>query len=127
HVLDYVEQCCLEPREGEVEPGHARDGEVVRAGVSRSRDAVDLGAAGVTEPEQARSLVEGLSRGVVEPRTKHWGLARTILNVRCEHCGLSRLILSVPHHRLTAARNQAEKRRLDRVRLEIERRNVSLE
>src|SRR4029079_17395581 len=113
HVLDYVEQCCLEPREGEVEPGHARDGEVVRAGVSRSRDAVDLGAAGVTEPEQARSLVEGLSRGVVDRRAKHWGLARTILNVQ--------------QHRVTTAREQAEKRRLDRVRLEIERRNVSLE
>src|SRR3954465_10151040 len=112
-VLDGVQQCSLEPREREVEPGHPRDGKVVRAGVSPARNTVDLGAAGVAEPEEARSLVESLPRGVVERRAEHPGLADTVLNVQ--------------QHRVTTAREEAEERWLDGVRLEIERRDVSLE
>src|SRR4029079_8084645 len=92
--------------EREVEPRHARDGEVVGTRVSFSRQQVDLAPARVAEPEQARALVERLACGVVQRRPE-----QLLLGVRAD----------VEQHRVTATRQQAEERRLDRLRLEIER------
>ena len=69
-VAHRVEQRRLQPREREVEAGHARHGEVERVRISFPREQIDLAAAGVAEPEQARALVECLARRVVEGRAE---------------------------------------------------------
>src|SRR5207244_4807807 len=51
-----VQERRLQPGEREVEARDARDREVVRGGVAFLREQVDLPAAGVAEPEQARAL-----------------------------------------------------------------------
>src|SRR5581483_3721917 len=51
-VAHGVEQRRLETGEGEVEAGDARDREVVRGRIAVPREAVDLPAAGIAEPEQ---------------------------------------------------------------------------
>src|SRR5207248_78109 len=104
-VADGIEQRRLEPREGEVEPGNARDGKVVRLRVAVPRQAIDLRAAWIAEAEQPRPLVEGLSGGVVQGRAEDGRLRAAILHVE--------------QQRVPPARQQAEKRRLQRVRLQV--------
>src|SRR4029453_12467254 len=70
-VAHLVEQRCLEAREGEVEPGDARDRERERLGVPVPRQPVDRGTAGVTQPEEPRTFVERLPRRVIERRPEH--------------------------------------------------------
>ena len=67
-VAHGVEERGLDPREGEVEPGHARDRERERLGVAHAGEGVDRGAARVAEAEQPRALVERLAGCVVERR-----------------------------------------------------------
>ena len=111
-VAHGVEQRRLEPGEREVEPGHARDRERERLGVALAREPVDLGAAGVAEPEQPRALVERLAGGVVERRAEP----------------LERAALAHgEQQRVPAAREQARERRLERVGAEVERRDVALQ
>ena len=81
--------------------------------VAHAGNAVELGAARVAEPEQARALVEGLARGIVERAA--------------EHARLARHRLYIEQQRVAAAGQQAEKRRLERVRLEVEGRDVTLQ
>ena len=68
-----VEEGCLQPAETVVEAGHVRDGELEALGVSLLRIFVDDGAAGVGEPQDLGSLVEGLARRIVDgaPQTLH--------------------------------------------------------
>src|SRR5439155_142894 len=61
-VPDRVQQRGLQAGEREVEPGDPRNGKLVRARVAVAREAVDLRAAGIAEPEEPRPLVEGLAR-----------------------------------------------------------------
>src|ERR671918_51500 len=75
-------------------------------------DPVDGRSPRVAETEQPRTLVESLARGVVEGRPEPLGPAR--LRDREEN-------------RVPTAREQAGERRLECVRLEIERRDVPLE
>ena len=107
-----VEQGSLDPREGEVEAWHARDREGERLGVAVARQPVELCAAGVAEPEQPCALVEGLPGRVVERPAQDLE-ARTVGDGEDE--------------RVTAAREKARERRLERVRLEVERRDVRAE
>ena len=70
-VAHRVEQRGLQPREGQVEAGNARDRERERVGVALPREMVDLRPARVAEPEQPGALVERLAGGVVERRAEH--------------------------------------------------------
>ena len=81
---------------------------LVRALVER----VDLLAAGVAEPEQARALVERLAGGVVERRPEH---------------AVAAPVLHVEQHRVPAAREQAGERRLQVERLQVERGHVPVQ
>ena len=92
-----VEQCGLQAGEGEVQARDAGDGEAVRLRVALAGEPVDRGSAGVAEPQEPRTLVEGLTRRVVERRPE------------------DREALAVTHvekQRVAAARQQAEERRL---------------
>ena len=60
----------MRPENEKSRPGHAGDGEVVRARVAVAREPVDLAPARIAEPEQARALVERLARRVVERRAE---------------------------------------------------------
>src|SRR6185437_11241137 len=111
-LADRVQERRLQPREREVEPRYARDGEVVGTRISFSRQHVDLAPARVAEPEQARALVERLACGVVERRPE-----QLLLGVRAD----------VEQHRVTAARQQAEEGWLERLRLEVARGDVAVE
>ena len=111
-VADRVEERRLEAREREVEPGNARDRERVGLGITLARETVELGAAGVAEAEQARTLVEGLAGRVVERRPD---------------APVAGVIGDVEQERVPAAREQAQERRLDRVRLQVERGHVTVE
>src|SRR3954451_23780950 len=97
-----VQQCGLHAREREVEPRHARDREVEGLGVALAREPVDLRPARIAEPEQARALVERLAGRVVERGPE-----------RLEGAVLAH----VHEQRVPAASEQAEKRRLERLRL----------
>src|SRR5207247_6492106 len=97
----------------EVEPWDARNGKVVRSGITFTRNAVDLRAAGIAEPEEPRSLVERFPRRVVERRPKEAGFFAAILHVE--------------EQRMATAREQAEEWWLDWVGLEVERGNVALQ
>ena len=101
-VADGVQQRRLHAREGEVEPGHARDGKRERLRVALTREPVDRRAAGIAEPEQARALVERLAGSVVECRAEDVP---------------ARVLVHVQQQRVPAAREQAEERRLERLRL----------
>ena len=70
-VADRVQQCGLEPREGEVEPGDPRDRKRVGIRVTGGREPVELPSSGVAEPEEPRALVERLTGGIVERRADH--------------------------------------------------------
>src|SRR6476661_1698712 len=70
HAADAVEQRRLQAREREVEPGHACDRKVVRGWIALRRERIDLLPTRVAEAEQPRTLVERLSRGVVEGRAE---------------------------------------------------------
>src|SRR5262249_26090427 len=72
-IANRVQERGLEPGEGEVEPGHARDRERERGGVALTGKTVDLRPAGIPEPEQPRPLVEGLAGSVVERRAEPLG------------------------------------------------------
>ena len=91
---------------------HSRDWEIVGAGIALAGQPVDGRSAGVAEAEQPRSFVERLARGVVESCPQH-----------AKAAGLG----DVDQQRVTAAREQAEKGRLDRLRLEVERCNVTVQ
>ena len=102
----------MTPENEKSSPGHARDGERERLGVALAREPVDLGAAGVAEPEQPRALVERLADGVVDRAAGHGERAARA---------------DVEQQRVAAAREQAEERRLERVGLEVERRDVPVQ
>src|SRR5213075_2757360 len=99
-LTDRIEQRRLQAREREIEPGNARNGEVVRGWIALAGDPVDRGSAGVAEAEQPCAFVERLAGGVVERRSQHPKGAR---------------LGDVDQQRVTAAREQAEERRLDRL------------
>ena len=102
----------MTPEKEKSSPGTLRDGERERLRVAVAREPVELGAAGVAEPEQPGALVEGLPDGVVErPAGDRERAARA----------------DVEQHRVPAAREQAEKRRVERVGLEVERGDVTVE
>src|SRR5262249_18965677 len=65
---------------------------------------------GVTEAEQASSLVEGLAGSIVERRPE-----QLLFGVRAD----------VEEHGVAAACEQAEERRLERLRSEVERGDVA--
>ena len=81
--------------------------------VAFARDAVDLRTTGIAEAEEPCSLVERLPGRVVEGRAEESGFATAILHVE--------------EQRVATARQQAEEGRLDRIRLEVERRNVAMQ
>ena len=90
-----------------------RDRKVEGVCVTRPRQPVDLGTARIAEPEQARTLVEGFAGSVVDRRPEHARLGAGIANIEQE--------------RVAAAREQAQKRRLERFGLEIERGDMPVE
>ena len=61
-----VEEGGLQPAETVVEVGHVCDGELEALGVSLLRIFVDDRAAGVGEPQDLGSLIEGLARCIVD-------------------------------------------------------------
>ena len=81
-------------------------------GVALAREPVDRGPARIAEAEEARALVERLARRVVERRAED---------------GERAALPDLEQHRVTAAREQADERRLQRVRLEVERGDVALQ
>src|SRR5690348_8880514 len=111
-VTGRVQQRGLQPGEGEVSPRNARDRKVVGLGVAVPREPVDLAAARIAEAEQPRALVERLPGRIVQRRPEH-------------------VLLVVPAHveeqRVAAAREQAQERRLNSVRLEVERGDMAAE
>src|SRR6185369_11288991 len=70
------------------------------------------GTARVAETEEAGTLVERLARSVVERRPQD---------------PEPRVVLDVEQQRVPAAREQAQERRVDRVGLEVQRGDVSLQ
>src|SRR5207249_4102626 len=96
-VPDRVEERGLHAREGEVEPRDVRDREGERLRIALAREAVERAAAGVAEPEEARALVEGLARRVVDrrPETRE-----------------ASVVTHVEEERVAAAREQAEEGRV---------------
>ncbi len=111
-VASRVEQRGLHAREGEVEAVEPGDGEREGRRVAALREPVELGAAGIAEAEQPSALVERLAGGVVECRSEHLEAAA---------------LADVEQQRVPTAREQAEKRRLHRVGLEVERRDMPVE
>jgi hypothetical protein len=111
-VAHRVEQSRLHAREGEVETADARDREVVGLGVALPCEPIDRRTARVAEAEQAAALVEGLACRVVEGRAEASSLG---------------VIVDVEEERMAAARQQAEERRLERIRLQVERGDVTVE
>src|SRR5438270_2996316 len=97
-VAGRIQQRSLQPGEGEVATWNARDRKVVRRWVAVPREPVDLATARVAEAEQPRALVERLPGRVVERRPEH------VLVVVPAH---------VEEQRVTAAREEAQKRRLE--------------
>src|ERR687885_2801947 len=97
-VPDRVEQGGLQPAEAEVQGAGGRPRQVERLWVAISGEPVELRAARVAEPEQASPLVERLAGSVVEGLTQHL--------VRSE-------LLDPSEEGVTAARHQAQVRRLD--------------
>src|SRR5919206_253199 len=105
-VADGVEKRRLQTGEGEVEARHAGHGEGVGLRIALAREAVERGAPRVAQAEEARALVEGLTRRVVDRRpdpAKAGPLAH------------------VEEQGVPAAREQAEERRLERLRLQVKR------
>ena len=111
-VAHRVQERRLEPREREVESRDAGDREVERLGIALPGEPVDRGPPRVAETEEASALVERLARRVVERRPQPLGPT------------------SLAHgeeERVPAAREQARERRLERIGLEVERGDVSLQ
>ena len=69
-VAHGVEECGLDAGEREVEARHARHRKPERLRIALPGQRVDLGAAGVRQPEEPRTLVERLAGGVVERRAE---------------------------------------------------------
>ena len=69
-VANRVQQRGLQPREGEVEPGHARDGKVEGGGITVGGEPIDHHAARIAEAEQLGALVECFARGIVARRAE---------------------------------------------------------
>ena len=111
-VAHRVQERGLEAGEREVEAGDARDRERERRRVAVPREPVDLGAAGIAEPEQPRALVECLPGRVVERRAEHVE---------------PRPVAHREKQRVPAAREQARERRVERVGREVQRRDVAAE
>ena len=102
----------MSPEKEKSSPGTLRDRERERLRISLAREAVERRAARVAEPEQPGALVEGLARGVVERRADH---------------AVARAARHVEQQRVPAAREQREERRLERLGLEVERRDVRVQ
>ena len=109
---DRVEQRSLHAGEGEVETLETRDRKVERLRVAVRGQPVERGAARVAETEQACALVERLAGGVVDRRP---------------HRAVATAVADVEEQRMAAGREQAEERRLERFRLEVERRDVPVQ
>ena len=92
----------MRPEKEKSSPGTRATGNVERLRVALAREPVDRGAARVAEAEQARALVERLAGGVVERRAERRRNAAVVPHVE--------------QQRVAAAREQAEERRLERVR-----------
>src|SRR5204862_3384120 len=103
-----------QPREREVEAGHARYRERVRLSVAVARERVERSAARIGKPEQPCPLVERLAGGVVERRAEH---AHTI----------PAAVADVEQQRVAAAREQTRERWLEGGGLEEERRHVPVQ
>src|SRR5207244_2241468 len=91
---------------------HARDRKRERFRIALARQPVDRCAAGIAETEQAGALVEGLAGGVVQRRADDPEAAA---------------VPDVEEERVAAGGEQAEKGRLDRLRLEVERGDVAVQ
>ena len=102
----------MSPENEKSRPSHTRDREPERLRIAVLREPVDRGAARVAEPEEPRALVERLARRVVERRPEPLRPAA---------------LAHGEQERVTAAGEQAEERRLDGIRPEVERRDVPLE
>ena len=102
----------MSPENEKSRPGTRATGKSNAVGVAVSREPVDRRAAGVPETEKPRALVERLPRCVVERRAEPLGAAA---------------LANREEKRVSAAREQAGERRLDRGGLEVERGDVPLE
>ncbi len=100
---------------------YARGASLASASAARSSEfaatppttaTVELGTARIAEAEQAGALVEGLAGGVVDGRTEH---------------GVPAALANVEEQRVPSACEQAEERRLERVGLEVEGRDVAVQ
>src|SRR6201999_2466255 len=98
----------------EVETRDAGDGERVRVRVAVAGEPIDLGTSRVWESEQARALVEGLTGCIVESAAAHGDLVPAA-------------IADVEQQGMAAAREQAGERRLEVERLQVQRRQVTVE
>src|SRR5581483_1376147 len=98
-----VEERGLDAGEGEIEAGDAGDGKGEGGRVALARGEIDRGAARIAEAEQPSALVERLAGRVVERRADDAEAAP---------------VPDVEEERVPAAREQAEERRLDRIRRE---------
>ena len=113
-LADRVQERRLEAAEAEVEPrivGH-RARELERGGIAFGRLALDRRATRVAKPEQTRRLVECLAGRIVER------LAELLVPVVGGHPG---------EQRVAPARDQAEERGLERLRLEEIGRDMALQ
>src|SRR5207245_6105934 len=88
-LAHHVQQCGLQSREREVEPGNTCDRKGVRGRVALAREPVDRGAAGIAEPEQPCALVECLTRRVVERRPEHATRDRKSTRLNSSHGSIS--------------------------------------
>ena len=98
----------MRPEKEKSRPCRRATGNGRRPGRPRARAGREL-AARVAQTEQARPLVEGLARRVVERRTEQ---------------PEGGVLAHVQKQRMAAAGEQAEKGRLERDRLEVERGDV---
>ena len=111
-IADGVEQRRLDSGEGEVEPVQACDRKRERVGIAVPGQPVNFAPAGIAETEQPRALVERLAGGVVD---------------RGAEDGVAGMVLDVEQQGVAAAREEAQKRRLDPVGTEEERGDVAVQ
>ena len=100
------------PENEKSSPGTLATGKSYAPASPSSGEAIDRSAAGVAQAEQPSALVERLAGCVVERRAEH---------------AEARMIPDVEQQRVPSAREQAEKRRLDGIRLEVERGDVPVQ
>ena len=102
----------MSPEKEKSSPGTRATGKEKASGSPSRASRSTSAPPGYAEPEQARTLVEGLPGRVVERPAEH-------LEPRAVGDG--------EDERVPAAREEARERRLERLRLEVERRDVRAE